>query len=118
MLENVDKGYNATNAGLVAVDPKTGDILTMVGSRDYFDEEIDGNFNVTLGARQPGSSIKPIVYAAALAKGYTAETVVFDVKTQFSSVCEPSNRSSIPPCYSPDNYNAKYKGPVLSLIHI
>ena len=112
VLENVDKGYNATNAGLIAIDPKTGDILTMVGSRDYFDEEIDGNFNVTLAARQPGSSIKPIVYASALAKGYTPETVVFDVKTQFSSVCEPDDLSPKPPCYAPSNHDNEYKGPV------
>jgi len=112
VLENIDKGYNATNASLVAIDPKTGDILTMVGSRDYFDEEIDGNFNVALAARQPGSSIKPIVYASALEKGYTAETMVFDVKTQFSTVCEPNDLSSILPCYSPNNHNDEYKGPV------
>ncbi len=112
VAKNIARDYNATNAGLVAVDPKTGDVLTMVGSRDYFDTEIDSNFNVTLAARQPGSSIKPIVYASALDKGYTPETVVFDVKTQFGSACEPSSHSSETPCYSPDNYNAKYKGPV------
>ncbi|MDC1205550.1 transglycosylase domain-containing protein [Candidatus Pacebacteria bacterium] len=104
--------YNATNAGLVATDPQTGDILVMVGSRDYFDEEIDGNFNITLAARQPGSSIKPIVYASAFMKGYTPETVVYDVRTQFSSLCEPSELSSQNPCYSPNNYNNKFKGPI------
>jgi len=106
------KTFNASNAGLVAEDPQTGDILVMVGSRDYFDTEIDGNFNVTLAPRQPGSSIKPIVYASAFSNGYTPDTVVFDVKTQFSSVCEPSNMANTDPCYSPNNYNGKFLGPI------
>ncbi|HXK39477.1 MAG TPA: transglycosylase domain-containing protein, partial [Candidatus Paceibacterota bacterium] len=59
-LENEEK-FNAENAGVIALDPKTGQILAMVGSRDYFDEEIDGNVNVTLAKRQPGSSFKPFV---------------------------------------------------------
>lgn len=104
--------YNASNAGLVAIDPKEGDVLVMVGSRNYFDEEIDGNFNVTLAARQPGSSIKPIVYASAFTKGYTPETVVYDVRTQFSPKCEPWDLSSESPCYSPNNYNGQFKGPI------
>lgn len=104
--------YSASNAGLVAIDPQTGDVLTMVGSRDYFDEEIDGNFNVTLAARQPGSSIKPIVYASAFSKGYTPDTVVYDVRTQFSPSCEEWSVSSESPCYSPNNYNGKFKGPI------
>jgi len=104
--------YNASNAGMVAIDPKTGDILVMVGSRDYFDEEIDGNFNVTLAPRQPGSSIKPIVYASAFSKGYTPNTIVFDLKTQFSTACSPGDLSNEAPCYSPNNYNNKFLGPV------
>lgn len=104
--------FNAENAGLVAIDPKTGDVLVMVGSRDYFDEEIDGNFNVTLANRQPGSSIKPYVYASAFTKGYTPETILFDTKTQFSTACEPWDTSSTNPCYSPENYNNQYKGPI------
>lgn len=104
--------FNASNAGLVAIEPQTGDVLVMVGSRDYFDEEIDGNFNVTLAPRQPGSSIKPIVYASALSKGYTPETVVFDVRTQFSTTCEAYELNSVSPCYSPNNYNNKFKGPI------
>ncbi len=106
------KNYDANNAGLVAIDPKTGDILVMVGSKNYFDTEISGNFNIALAERQPGSSIKPFVYASAFKDGYTPETVVFDVKTQFSSSCEPENTSSQPPCYAPENYNHKYKGPI------
>jgi len=104
--------YNANNAGMIALDPQTGDILVMVGSRDYFDEEIDGNFNVTLAPRQPGSSIKPMVYASAFQDGYTPETIVYDVKTQFSTACESYETSSIEPCYSPNNYNGKFLGPI------
>lgn len=110
-LENTER-FNASNAGLVAINPQEGDVLVMVGSRDYFDEEIDGNFNVALAPRQPGSSIKPIVYASAFAKGYTPETVVYDVKTQFSSVCDEWNLTSENPCYSPNNYNGLFKGPI------
>ena len=110
-LINVEK-FKADNAGLIAVDPKTGDLLTMVGSRDYFSEDIDGNFNVTLANRQPGSSIKPFIYAAAFNKGYLPDTVVFDVKTQFSPLCPPDSTSSESPCYAPNNYNHKFIGPV------
>jgi len=110
--EDVETRFNADNSAMVAVDPQTGDVLTMVGSRDYFDEEIDGNFNAAIASRQPGSSIKPIVYASAFSKGYTPSTKVFDVKTQFSSVCEPWDLSNENPCYSPNNYNSKFVGPI------
>ncbi len=109
--ENTEK-FNATNAGLVAINPQEGDVLVMVGSRDYFDKEIDGNFNVTLAPRQPGSSIKPMVYASAFQKGYTPDTVVYDVKTQFGSTCDEWSWESESPCYSPNNYNGKFKGPI------
>lgn len=108
---NVEK-FNASNAGLVAINPQNGDILTMVGSRDYFDEEIDGNFNVTLAKRQPGSSIKPYVYASAFLKGYRPETIVFDLPTQFSTACEAWDTSNESPCYAPKNYNGQYVGPI------
>ncbi len=110
-LENIDK-FNASNAGLVATDPKTGDVLVMVGSRDYYSEDIDGNYNVTLALRQPGSSIKPFIYAAAFTKGYLPNTVVYDVKTQFSPLCPADSWSSESPCYSPNNYNGAFIGPV------
>jgi 1A family penicillin-binding protein len=108
---NVER-FKADNAGLVATDPKTGDLLVMVGSRDYFSDEIDGNFNITLAERQPGSSIKPFIYATAFSKGYLPDTVVFDVRTQFSPQCAPDSTSSESPCYSPNNYNNKFIGPV------
>lgn len=109
--ENTEK-FDATNAGMVATDPKTGDVLVMVGSRDYFDEEIDGNFNVTLAERQPGSSIKPFVYATAFQKGYLPATILFDVPTQFSTACEPWETTSEAPCYAPKNYNGEFVGPI------
>ncbi|TSD03166.1 MAG: 1A family penicillin-binding protein [Parcubacteria group bacterium Athens0714_16] len=111
--ENTEK-YNAENASLVAVDPKTGGVLVMVGSRNYFDEKIDGNFNVALAHRQPGSSFKPFVYASALNKGYTPETVVFDLQTEFSTECDPSGKQLYPEavCYMPVNYDEKYRGPI------
>ena len=105
--------FNATNAALVAIDPKTGQILAMVGSRDYFDEQIDGNYNAALALRQPGSSFKPFVYATALEKGYTPESVLFDLPTQFSTSCAPTDTSnSEPPCYAPGNYDLKFRGPM------
>ena len=110
-LENEEK-FNARNAGMVATDPKTGDILVMVGSRDYFDEEIDGNFNVTLANRQPGSSIKPFIYASAFNDGYLPQTIVFDVKTQFSPRCTGNDFNSQSPCYAPNNYNGEFLGPI------
>ncbi len=107
------KDFNASNAGLVAIDPKTGQILAMVGSRGYFDDAIDGKVNVTLAMRQPGSAFKPFVYATAFEKGYTPSTVVFDLQTQFSTNCQPNDvANDTPPCYSPGNYDGNFKGPM------
>lgn len=109
----MEANFNATNQGMVAVDPKSGQILTMVGSRGYFDESIDGKVNVAIAKRQPGSSFKPFVYATAFEKGYTPETVVYDAETQFSTACSPSDISNgEPPCYSPSNYDGLFKGPM------
>ena len=102
-----EERYNAENASLVAIDPNTGQILTMVGSRDYFDDKIDGNFNIATANRQPGSSIKPIIYAEAFNKGYRPETVVFDLPTEFSTTCYSGGS-----CYSPQNYDNKFRGPI------
>ncbi len=99
--------YNAENAALVVTDPNTGQILTMVGSRDYFDDKIDGNFNIATASRQPGSSIKPIIYAEAFNKGYKPETVVFDLPTEFSTTCYSGGN-----CYNPQNYDEKFRGPI------
>jgi 1A family penicillin-binding protein len=108
---NTEK-FDASNAGLVATDPKTGDVLVMVGSKDYFSEDVDGNFNIALADRQPGSAIKPFMYAAAFNKGYLPSTVLFDVKTQFNQFCEPWDTTSEEGCYSPNNYNNQFIGPV------
>ena len=114
--ENVIK-YNATNAGMIGTDPQTGEVLIMVGSRDYFNIENEGNFNITLAHRQPGSAFKPFVYAAAFMKGYTPETIVFDLETQFQTTCdaegkplESENDPSV--CYTPRNYDNIYRGPI------
>ncbi len=95
--------YHANNAALVAMDPKTGEILSLVGSRDFFNDDIDGQFNVAiLGKRQPGSSLKPFVYAAAWERGFTPETVLYDVTTNFDL------RSGSG--YTPKNANGKNYG--------
>lgn len=101
--EKNQKQYNASNAALVSLDAKTGQILAMVGSKDYFNADIDGQVNVVLRPRQPGSSFKPIVYATAFAKGYTPETILFDLVTKFKT----DNQD-----YEPHNYDGKEHGPV------
>lgn len=111
-LEN-EKKFKASNASLVAVDPPTGQILAMVGSRYFFDAAIDGQYNATLALRQPGSTMKPFVYSLALMRGYTRDTVVFDTPTQFSTACRPSEIfNNTPPCYAPSDYDEKFRGPM------
>lgn len=111
-----EKNFNATNAALVATDPQTGQILSMVGSRDYFDKKIDGNFNVAIAHRQPGSSFKPFAYVTAFEKGFTPDTVLFDLPTQFSTSCDadgkPIGNASPDSCYAPQNYDHAFIGPV------
>ena len=116
--ENLQK-FNASNAALTAIDPKTGQILVMVGSKDYFSKDIDGNFNVTTAHRQPGSAFKPIVYAAAFNKGFTPDTVLFDLPTEFQASCNPQELSTTTEikapkdeCYAPQNYDNLFVGPV------
>lgn len=107
-----EKSWNGSNTAIVVIDPKTGQILAMVGSRDYFDKSIDGNFNVATSPRQPGSSFKPIVYALAFEKGFTDKTVLFDVRTEFNSSCDKNGLSKDAKCYSPDNYDNAFRGPM------
>lgn len=102
--ENYQEKYSANNAALVAIDPKTGQVLAMVGSRDYFDDSIDGQVNVTDRPRQPGSSMKPLVYASLFEQGYKTTTKLYDVVTNFSTDSGVS--------YTPNNYNGKELGPV------
>lgn len=109
------KKYNASNEALVAIDPTTGQILSMVGSKDYFSKEIDGAYNIATAKRQPGSSFKPFAYVTAFAKGYTPETILFDVPTEFSTNCQPITQSTPntnPDCYHPQNFDGKFKGPI------
>lgn len=108
-----ETSWDGSNAAVVVIDPKTGQILSMVGSRDYFNTTtIDGNFNVATASRQPGSSFKPIIYSLAFEKGYTDKTTLFDVRTEFNSSCDPSGLSTNPECYSPDNYDNAFRGPL------
>jgi len=111
-LQN-EKDFKASNASLVAIDPSTGQILAMVGSRYFFDTNIDGQYNAALALRQPGSTMKPFIYSLALMNGYTRDTVIFDVPTQFSTACRPSdNFNNTSPCYAPSNYDEKFRGPM------
>ncbi|MCX6765371.1 MAG: PBP1A family penicillin-binding protein [Candidatus Moranbacteria bacterium] len=102
--EKNQKAWGAENAALVALDTKTGQILAMVGSKDYFDKSIDGQVNVAIRDRQPGSSFKPYVYLTAFAKGYTPETMIFDMETEFETQDGKE--------YKPRNYDGKFRGPV------
>ncbi len=99
------KNYNANNAAVVVLDSKTGDILAMVGSYDFNNEDF-GNFNAALGLRQPGSTVKPITYAIAFEKGYTPTTILMDVKTEFTTGLSNDNP------YIPVNYDGKFRGPI------
>src|ERR1035437_273798 len=114
-LQN-EKTWNASNAALVAIDPKTGQILSMVGSRDYFDKAIDGNFNITTATRQPGSSFKPFIYPTAFNKGFTPDTVLFDLPTEFQTTCDAYGKAlpghNQADCYMPSDYDGKYRGPM------
>ncbi|PIP34052.1 penicillin-binding protein [Candidatus Falkowbacteria bacterium CG_4_10_14_0_2_um_filter_48_10] len=101
---NNQEKYNATNAALVSLDPKNGQILALVGSRDFFNEEIDGQVNIATRSRQPGSSLKPLVYAALFLKGYPDKTILYDVNTNFSN--DPNKP------YEPKNYDSQEHGPV------
>ncbi len=95
---------NVGNGAALVTNPKTGEILAMVGSKNYFDLESDGNVNVTTSLRQPGSSIKVVNYAAALENGYTASTIIDDSPITFPNV------GSTP--YAPVNYDGRYHGAV------
>ena len=112
-IEEVEEDYDASNAALVAVEAGTGKIITMVGSRDYNDiEGFDGNFNVATSPRQPGSAFKPFAYATAFEKGYLPESTIFDTRTQFNARCEETDITSEDGCYSPNNYDFQFKGPL------
>jgi 1A family penicillin-binding protein len=98
-----EKNAGARNASLLMMDAKTGEILVMVGSRDFFDESIQGQVNMTTALRQPGSTFKPISYVTLFQLGYPIETIVFDVPTNFGTPDNP---------YIPQNFDHKFRGPV------
>lgn len=93
------------NGAAVVQDPKTGQILAMVGSKDYFAKDYDGNVNVTTASRQPGSSIKPINYVTGFKNGYNPATMLLDIKTTFPGGAGQKD-------YIPVNYDGKEHGPV------
>jgi len=103
-IEKVEK-LHITNGAAVVIDPETGEILAMVGSKNFNDPDYDGQVNVTLALRQPGSAIKPITYVTGFKKGYTASTLLMDVPTEFR--VGPNQ-----PLYKPVNYDGKYRGPM------
>ena len=134
-----EERVNAENAGFVGIESGSGEILVMIGSRNYFDTEIDGEFNIATAKRQPGSTFKPFAYAEAFNKKYTPETILFDVPTEFNERCldilleikklHPNSEMSIKEleeeyflntdvdeedlqCYSPGNYDNVFRGPV------
>jgi 1A family penicillin-binding protein len=98
------KPLHISNGAALVTNPKTGEILAMVGSKNYFDKEIDGNVNVTLRPRQPGSSIKPVNYAVALQNGMTPATIIPDTPITYMIP------GQLP--YSPKNYDHKFHGNV------
>ena len=101
-------GHQVSSASLVAIDPSSGAILTLVGSPDYHNEQIAGAINMALALRQPGSALKPLVYAAALtpdqSNPWTAATALLDVRTSFITHKGEA--------YTPSNYDLKEHGPV------
>ncbi len=92
--------YGALNVAMTAIDPLNGEILAYVGGKNFFDEESDGQVDVLMSYRQPGSSFKPFVYASAFEQGYAPATVLFDVETDFGGN------------YKPQNFDGQFLGPV------
>ncbi len=96
------KGFHVTNGAALVIDPTTGEILAMVGSKDYFDIKNDGNVNVAISLRPPGSSIKVVNYAYALSHGYTPASILSDKPITFKNAGAAS--------YTPVNYDGKFVG--------
>jgi membrane peptidoglycan carboxypeptidase len=109
-VDAVGPEHNLTNAAMVAMQPRTGEILAMLGSVDYRDESIDGHVNVTLSQQQPGSAIKPLTYAAALSPrpeaepAWTAADILWDVEVEYPQLDGQT--------YAPVNYDRRFRGPV------
>jgi penicillin-binding protein 1C len=105
LVEELDriKNLNVSNGSIVITSPSTGEVLAMVGSRNYYEQPY-GAFNVATARRQPGSSIKPLLYSLALEDSYTAATIIEDSPVQFSV---PGSQ-----VYRPVNYDGRYHGRV------
>lgn len=138
LSENIEKNskkYNVFNAALVAIDPRNGEVLSLVGSKDYFAPEsfpkgcsstgegqkclFDPNTNAAVSLLSPGSALKPIIYSALFKKGgYNPDTILFDLDTEFNPLCDPVTHlpqtAIIEPkdCYAPKDYDLKFRGPV------
>lgn len=122
--------YNTHNAGMVVLDPKNGEILAMVGSKNYFGTstpsgciegdncKFDPQTNVTLALRPPGSAFKPFAYVQVFANGFNPNSVIWDIPTEFNPKCSGDAAQKKDPygldCYNPQNYDGKFKG-IISL---
>jgi len=106
-IAEVNDSLHITNGASIIMDTDTGEVLSMVGSKDFFAEDIDGEVNVVNSLRQPGSSIKPLVYATAFTEGYNPSSVLMDVVTEF-----PGADENTP--YEPKNYDGEEHG----LLHL
>lgn len=100
-VENLQQ-LRINNGAALVTNPQTGEVLAMIGSRDYFNLDNDGNVNVTLRPRQPGSSIKPVNYSIALENGFTPATIISDTPITYHVPGQPP--------YSPRNYDYRFHG--------
>lgn len=105
--EEIEKleAVHVTNGSALVMNPQNGEILSMVGSKDYFAPDYDGKVNVVMSMRQPGSAIKPVTYATAFAKGYSPSSMLLDVPTKFPGGVAGE-------FYEPRNYDGKFNGPI------
>jgi penicillin-binding protein 1C len=101
--------YNASSGAVIVMRPSSGEILAMVGSADFYNEAISGQVNMSLAPRQPGSSIKPLVYLAAFEKGWNPASLIWDIPSEFSPSGDPNDPSEK---YKPVNYDGRFHGPV------
>jgi penicillin-binding protein 1C len=103
-VESLRAAHNLTNSAVVVLHPVNGEVLAMVGSVDYWDDSIDGRVNVALSARQPGSTMKPFTYAAAMEQGWSTANIIWDTELRLESPGQPA--------YAPVNYDGAFHGPV------
>lgn len=105
IVSDLKEKHDLTNAALVLIENKTGELLVMMGGIDFFDKKNHGEVNMTIALRQPGSALKPFTYAAAFLKGETPASLIFDVKKSYLTKKGEG--------YVPQNYDGRYHGPVL-----